>query len=71
MLAAHDALDLLAGGDTFDLILCDLMMPDMTGMELTFPSNPLMQTSAFMRANCCIQERQQENEFLLPLALPV
>ena len=23
-----------AGGETFDLILCDLMMPDMTGMDL-------------------------------------
>jgi len=32
--AAKDALALCAGGETFDLILCDLMMPDMTGMDL-------------------------------------
>jgi PAS domain S-box-containing protein len=31
---AKDALALCAGGTTFDLILCDLMMPDMTGMDL-------------------------------------
>ena len=34
MVAAKDALALCAGGETFDLILCDLMMPDMTGMDL-------------------------------------
>jgi diguanylate cyclase (GGDEF)-like protein len=28
------ALALVAGGDVFDLILCDLMMPQMTGMDL-------------------------------------
>jgi PAS domain S-box-containing protein len=32
--SAKLALALLAGGATFDLILCDLMMPDMTGMDL-------------------------------------
>jgi PAS domain S-box-containing protein len=32
--AAKEALALCAGGATFDLILCDLMMPDMTGMDL-------------------------------------
>jgi two-component system, cell cycle sensor histidine kinase and response regulator CckA len=32
--AAKEALALCAGGEKFDLILCDLMMPDMTGMEL-------------------------------------
>jgi PAS domain S-box-containing protein len=31
---AKEALALCAGGRTFDLILCDLMMPDMTGMDL-------------------------------------
>ena len=31
---AKQALALCAGGETFDLILCDLMMPDMTGMDL-------------------------------------
>jgi PAS domain S-box-containing protein len=30
----RDALDLLVAGRTFDVILCDLMMPVMTGMEL-------------------------------------
>jgi PAS domain S-box-containing protein len=34
IVAAKDALALLADGSTFDLILCDLMMPDMTGMDL-------------------------------------
>jgi PAS domain S-box-containing protein len=31
---AKAALALCAGGETFDVILCDLMMPDMTGMDL-------------------------------------
>jgi signal transduction histidine kinase len=30
----REALDLLLGGQSFDVILCDLMMPNMTGMEL-------------------------------------
>jgi len=30
----RDALERVARGERFDLILCDLMMPDMTGMEL-------------------------------------
>jgi signal transduction histidine kinase len=30
---AHEALTRLASGDVFDLILCDLMMPEMTGMD--------------------------------------
>jgi CheY-like chemotaxis protein len=34
MISATDALALCAGGEKFDLILCDLMMPDMTGMDL-------------------------------------
>ncbi len=32
--AAKEALALCAAGEKFDLILCDLMMPDMTGMDL-------------------------------------
>ncbi len=32
--SARNALVLLAGGERFDLVLCDLMMPDMTGMDL-------------------------------------
>jgi len=34
VLGARDALDRLANGEHFDVILCDLMMPDMTGMQL-------------------------------------
>ena len=29
-----DALDVLKSGERFDVILCDLMMPDVTGMDL-------------------------------------
>lgn len=32
--SAKDALQRLMAGSTFDLILCDLMMPEMTGIEL-------------------------------------
>ena len=32
--AAREALERCAAGEKFDLILCDLMMPDMTGMDL-------------------------------------
>jgi PAS domain S-box-containing protein len=32
--AATEALGLCASGEKFDLILCDLMMPEMTGMDL-------------------------------------
>jgi PAS domain S-box-containing protein len=32
--SAHAALDLLRGGARYDVILCDLMMPQVTGMEL-------------------------------------
>jgi PAS domain S-box-containing protein len=34
LVAAKDALELCARGERFDLILCDLMMPDMTGIDL-------------------------------------
>jgi CheY-like chemotaxis protein len=34
MTSARDVLDRLQQGARFDAILCDLMMPDMTGMEL-------------------------------------
>jgi CheY-like chemotaxis protein/anti-sigma regulatory factor (Ser/Thr protein kinase) len=33
-IVAREALAMCAAGETFDLILCDLMMPEMTGMEL-------------------------------------
>jgi len=32
--SAQDALERLTGGEEYDLVLCDLMMPEMTGMEL-------------------------------------
>jgi CheY-like chemotaxis protein len=32
--SAKEALGRLAAGEQFDLILCDLMMPEMTGMDL-------------------------------------
>ena len=34
VVSAKEALALFARGEKFDLVLCDLMMPDMTGMEL-------------------------------------
>jgi CheY-like chemotaxis protein len=30
----HEVLDRLARGERYDILLCDLMMPEMTGMEL-------------------------------------
>jgi signal transduction histidine kinase/ActR/RegA family two-component response regulator len=33
VIRAREALDRVRAGETFDLILCDLMMPEMTGME--------------------------------------
>jgi len=32
--SARDALDLLAAGNTFELVICDLMMPGVSGMDL-------------------------------------
>jgi signal transduction histidine kinase len=32
--SGREALELLVGGERFDMIFCDLMMPEMTGMEL-------------------------------------
>src|SRR5262249_22724657 len=32
--SAQDALELLVTGPPFDVILCDLMMPELTGMDL-------------------------------------
>ena len=32
--SGREALELLVGGEHFDMIFCDLMMPEMTGMEL-------------------------------------
>jgi CheY-like chemotaxis protein len=34
VVAAKEALALCTAGEKFDLILCDLMMPEMTGMDL-------------------------------------
>ena len=42
MISAADALALCAGGEKFDLILCDLMMPDMTGKGLASRSSLLV-----------------------------
>ncbi len=33
-LSAQEALDLVSGGARFDVVLCDLMMPGMSGMDL-------------------------------------
>jgi len=34
LVSARDALAKVLAGERFDVVLCDLMMPDMTGMEL-------------------------------------
>jgi signal transduction histidine kinase len=48
--AATEALELLKGGAQFDLILCDLMMPEMSGMDLYAQLRKLVpdQTSKFV-----------------------
>jgi PAS domain S-box-containing protein len=33
--SGREALDLVMGGERFDVILCDLMMPELTGMDLS------------------------------------
>jgi CheY-like chemotaxis protein len=33
LMRAQDALDRMTGGDRYDVILCDVMMPSMTGIE--------------------------------------
>lgn len=32
--SAREAMDLVSGGERFDVVLCDLMMPEMTGMDI-------------------------------------
>jgi CheY-like chemotaxis protein len=34
VLSAAQALELIRAGDRFDVVLCDLLMPQMTGMDL-------------------------------------
>lgn len=34
VLSAQEALELVSGGARFDVVLCDLMMPGMSGMDL-------------------------------------
>ncbi|MBI5495633.1 MAG: response regulator [Deltaproteobacteria bacterium] len=34
VIRARDAMDLVARGERFDMVLCDLLMPEMTGMDL-------------------------------------
>jgi CheY-like chemotaxis protein len=34
VVSAAQALDLIRGGERFDIVLCDLVMPQMTGMDL-------------------------------------
>ena len=49
---ASDGLARLRAGQTFDLVLCDLMMPEMTGMEfhaeLLKTDRPLADRKVFM-----------------------
>ena len=45
--AGKDAIDLLVGKEAdFDLILCDLTMPDVTGMDVYTRASKLAPTSA-------------------------
>jgi signal transduction histidine kinase len=61
--AAAEALALCAGGDKFDVILCDLMMPDMTGMdfhdELSRVAPHLLDRVIFMTGGAFTARAQQ------------
>jgi CheY-like chemotaxis protein len=63
VVAAHtgaQALELLQGGPEYHLILCDLMMPDMTGMKVYMSieqsSAPTAQRIVFMTGGAFLAE---------------
>jgi PAS domain S-box-containing protein len=61
--AAAEALALCSGGEKFDVILCDLMMPDMTGMdfhaELSRVAPDLVHRIIFMTGGAFTARAQQ------------
>ncbi|MEO8874291.1 MAG: ATP-binding protein, partial [Polyangiaceae bacterium] len=60
---ARYALALLATDDTFDIILCDLMMPEMTGVDfyekLHATNDKLARRVVFLTGGACTRESQE------------
>jgi len=57
---AREALQLLGSGESFDVVLCDLMMPDLDGIafhnELQRTRPDLLERLVFMTGGACSQE---------------
>ena len=60
---AREALDLIAAGEHFDVILCDLMMPEMTGMDFHAElgaAHPQLLTRVWFLSGGAFSERARE-----------
>ena len=55
--SARAALARIHGGEQFDRILCDLMMPDMTGMDMFDQLSPALQKQVVFLSGGAFTER--------------